>query len=815
MDQKPDRDESGSGSIRYQPQPSRLSLMGRRFVLALAFVALYVLFNRPEVVLLTKLGSTLWYPPTGLGFAFMLAISPWYGLLTYLAGVAAGAIFYHQPLLSWASLVGDPLEILIYVAAAAVLRGPLQLEIGLTHRRHVVRYAIVTCSAAVFACLTGAACLVADHSIPTSQFWTAALDWYSGDAIALVSVAPFFLNHVLPWLQRRFFVVPNGSRAPRTRRQRAPWGAEVAEGIAQAASIPAVLWLMFGRAFAPLQLYYLSFLPILWMALRQGIRRVVIGILILNFGIVLAVHLSAVGPNSFVRISLLMLVASFTGLIVGSAVSERYRMREELQEQTNYLHSLIENTPIGIVVLDRKGRVQLCNEAFERLFLLHHDELVGNDLDSLISLSEPTQLGRETSTQVFAGKVIHKTIRYRRKDGKLLDLEVNAVPLEREGEVEGAYALYQDISEQAEAQRKEREHAESLKRWVQTLQLRTMEMTALNEMGDLLQCCASSAEAYAVVQRAAHKLFPRAISGLLLEFKASRNLVESTSAWGTGHASDLAFAADTCWALRRGQPHWSGPVLSGINCSHLKDPNAPALCVPMMAQGEGMGILHLQFDRETFSTTARNDEHEALQQDQQRVATAMAGQIALSIASLKLQEKLRDQSIRDPLTGLFNRRFMHECLERELVRARRKGHPIAVLFLDIDHFKRFNDAFGHDAGDVVLQTMAGLFRNQFRADDVICRYGGEEFTVILPESSAADAGKRAGILIEEVRKLKVLHRERLLDTVTISVGVAAFPEQATTAEELLSLSDQCLYRSKKEGRDRVTVAPLSKGATAL
>jgi diguanylate cyclase (GGDEF)-like protein len=176
------------------------------------------------------------------------------------------------------------------------------------------------------------------------------------------------------------------------------------------------------------------------------------------------------------------------------------------------------------------------------------------------------------------------------------------------------------------------------------------------------------------------------------------------------------------------------------------------------------------------------------------------------LASLRLRDSLRDQSIRDPLTGLFNRRFMQESLDRELHRARRKNRSLAVLFLDIDHFKRFNDTYGHEAGDFVLRSFADLFRRHFRNDDVICRYGGEEFAVILPESSSADAAKRAATLRAAVKKIGLRYRGQPLDQVTFSIGIAAFPEHGQTGEELLRAADQCLYQSKAEGRDRVTVA---------
>ena len=183
----------------------------------------------------------------------------------------------------------------------------------------------------------------------------------------------------------------------------------------------------------------------------------------------------------------------------------------------------------------------------------------------------------------------------------------------------------------------------------------------------------------------------------------------------------------------------------------------------------------------------------------------MASQIALSLASLQLRETLREQSIRDPLTRLFNRRFLEESLERELQLASRKKQSLAVLFLDLDHFKRFNDTFGHDAGDMVLQSLADLFRTFFRATDLCCRYGGEEFAIILPESSSQDAVMRADALRAEVKNLRLKYKKESLGTLTLSAGVAAFPEHGSTSEELLKIADQCLYESKSRGRDVVTV----------
>jgi diguanylate cyclase (GGDEF)-like protein len=173
---------------------------------------------------------------------------------------------------------------------------------------------------------------------------------------------------------------------------------------------------------------------------------------------------------------------------------------------------------------------------------------------------------------------------------------------------------------------------------------------------------------------------------------------------------------------------------------------------------------------------------------------------------LRLRESLRDQSIRDPLTGLFNRRFMQESLDRELQRARRKGRPLAVIFIDIDHFKRFNDVFGHDAGDAVLRAFAQLMTSFFRGDDVICRYGGEEFALILPESNEQDAALRMSQFGARVKGMVVVHEDKPLDQISVSVGIAAFPEHGPSIETLLRAADQALYVSKREGRDRISIA---------
>jgi diguanylate cyclase (GGDEF)-like protein len=223
-----------------------------------------------------------------------------------------------------------------------------------------------------------------------------------------------------------------------------------------------------------------------------------------------------------------------------------------------------------------------------------------------------------------------------------------------------------------------------------------------------------------------------------------------------------------------------------------------------MAHGETLGIFCLMTDPIGLVGAPSSISEFNIQ-----LAVSVAEHAALSIANLKLREKLRYQSIRDPLTGLFNRRFLDESLERELARAIRKNRSLGVIMLDVDRFKKFNDIFGHDAGDTVLKELGARLAKFIRVGDLACRYGGEEFTLILPESSLEDTRRRAEELRISFEQLSLKHRDIVLGKVTLSLGVAALPEHGTTAVQLLAAADGALFTAKNEGRDRVTVAEIS------
>ena len=784
-------------------------LIARHVLFALSFILVYLLLNQPWIILVSpSLGFTAWYPATGLIFAVMLCLGPRYFPLMVLTDVLAGFVIYHQPLVSWSSTIAPIIGAGSYAGAAYLLGGPLRIDPALRYRRDVVRYILITTAAAVPATLAGVLALVKDHTILWNQFWSSALQWYMGDAIGLVGFAPFLLIHVFPWVVRelsrfrREAVQRADGRAARLGRSHS---GTILEAIGQVSAILVVLWVMFGRTFGPKEFYYLGFVPILWIAMRQGIRRVVTALVIFNFGIVVALRIFPLPPDFQLKVGVLMLAVSGTALIVGSEVTERHRTARQLRDRTGFLNSLIEHNPLAIAIEDGKGYVRFCNDAFAKLFLYSHEEIVGNRLDQVICPSGSVADDSGLSVPSRPGESVHKAVRRVRKDGKILDVELHEVAIHLESRQSGGYAIFRDISEEVKSAAEAEEHANSLNNLVTELQLRTMQMSLLNDMGGLLQCCGNMQEAFAVVAQSARKLFSASTGGAVFVFGPSREALEATAMWGDGFASEPVISPADCWALRRGQPYWSEQPGDGLICPHLKNPVAASyLCVPMAAQGETLGILFVQYNR---SQSAKGTEaFESLQQSQQRLAIAVAGQVGLSLASLRMRETLREQSIRDPLTGLFNRRFMQESLDRELLRAKRKGCPLAVVLLDIDHFKRVNDTFGHDAGDAVLCLMAETLQLHYRGEDVICRYGGEEFAIVLPEAEAEDAVRRSEGLREAAKTLRARHLGNLLDAITVSIGIAAYPEHASGGEELLRAADASLYQSKAMGRDRITVA---------
>lgn len=345
---------------------------------------------------------------------------------------------------------------------------------------------------------------------------------------------------------------------------------------------------------------------------------------------------------------------------------------------------------------------------------------------------------------------------------------------------------------------------EKTQKHLEILQQHNLENNLLNELSDLLQVCRTVDEAYPVIARYTQQLVPVSSGALYLE-RESDDPIERVAAWGDAQPVETELVRNECWALRRGRPHLVKDSKNDLNCAHLKSPLPKKyICIPLIAQGETIGLLHLRPAKgETASLATRLE-------DYMRVSQEIAEQIALSLSNLSLRDMLRSQAIRDPLTGLFNRRYMEETLEREIRRAVRHTTPVSVIMFDVDYLKNVNDSFGHDAGDIVLKTLGGLMMKIFRGEDVPCRYGGDEFTIVLPEATVSEAFRRAEQFREAFKDIIFEHENKRFGPLTLSLGIAAYPDHGASVERLMQTADAAAYAAKTQGRDRVMIGGISE-----
>ncbi|WP_295443294.1 diguanylate cyclase [uncultured Thiodictyon sp.] len=474
------------------------------------------------------------------------------------------------------------------------------------------------------------------------------------------------------------------------------------------------------------------------------------------------------------------------------------RTSKALREHSLKFETIIQSSPLAMIQLDSHKQVTIWNRAAERLFGWSEAEALAHPLQTV-----PPEKQAEHSAILVAlarGETLSNLATQRlRKDGSLVHVSASMSPIrDITGAITGYTAFIADNSHIKKAEDELLAANDRLSLSVATLEQRTGELTLLGEMGNLLQACTTPPEAHHVIAQAIAKIFP-GMAGALYEIPPSRDRIEPVIGWNDGDTRAEAFTMDECWALRRGCAHRVDDCATGLICGHVAaagDAARPYLCVPLIAQGEALGLLHLRCAPGA----------PALSQENQRLAETIAEQIAMALSNLKLREALRQQSIRDALTGLFNRRYMDATLSREIERARRHQAPVAVLMLDIDLFKHFNDTYGHRAGDLLLTALGQFLKTQIRLDDIACRYGGEEFTLILPGASQELAQQRAEEVRANVHALAVDFAGQRLGRVTLSLGVAVFPVHGASGQAVLDAADAALYRAKENGRDRVEIA---------
>jgi len=339
--------------------------------------------------------------------------------------------------------------------------------------------------------------------------------------------------------------------------------------------------------------------------------------------------------------------------------------------------------------------------------------------------------------------------------------------------------------------------------------MRNQRISFFNQMSEQLQACSSLKETYPVIHKFTQKLIPAA-AGALFMLDHTQNSIETVASWGKALAGKSKFIPRDCYALQKKKMHVTVDSRPDLHCPHLCSVSGKSsLCVPLLAQREVLGMLHLQlqpFSGSPFSEPGYEDRSEEFNAETKQVAVTVGDHLSLALSNIKLRDTLKQQATRDPLTGLFNRRYMEETLVRELHRAERHGIPLGIIMVDIDHFRRFNNNFGHEAGDLVLKELGKFLQNNIRKEDVACRYGGEEFTLILPGAALDITQKRAEALRRTAQHMQLYFNDQLLDSISLSFGVAIFPDHGVTGEAVLQAADVALYSAKHTGRNRVAVA---------
>jgi diguanylate cyclase (GGDEF)-like protein len=319
------------------------------------------------------------------------------------------------------------------------------------------------------------------------------------------------------------------------------------------------------------------------------------------------------------------------------------------------------------------------------------------------------------------------------------------------------------------------------------------ERVALFQLITELTACDTTEQAYALLRKSLRQLF-RLDGGAVYIGDGGRHTFERMVTF-RGRTLPPRFVHTQCIALRRRKTRAGsdpGP------CAHQGAERG--LCVPIQCKGRPFGVLCLQLHASSL------DSRGEVPAEKRQLAESVARQIAFVLTALQLRQTLQTQSIRDALTGLYNRRFFDETVARELRVSQRRSEPLSLLVIDVDHFKKINDTYGHPGGDAVLQALGGMLAQHVRATDIVCRFGGEEFVILMPSAPASIAEQRAEMLRQAAHMLQVTHEGRRFGQITISIGVATAPGNGQTRETLLEAADAALYRAKREGRDRVEAA---------
>lgn len=493
-------------------------------------------------------------------------------------------------------------------------------------------------------------------------------------------------------------------------------------------------------------------------------------------------------------------------------IIQYFKYLDEINQQLRIaedIHlAILDAIPDAMLTIDREGVITDINQALLTLFGYSQHELLGQQMEMLIP--EPYRSRHPAHREMYFKSPrsrpmgLNMVLFGQQKNGNLISIEISLSPLTTtQGQF--AIAIIRDVSLRIEQTKilQEKEIALTnanikLKREKEHMEVSHKKSLLLTGLSETLVSCKNQDELVIVISSYASKILDFS-NGVLYLFDSSHKYLEATTTWGQPNKYAQIIPPEDCWAIRRGVMHELNAHQAGIACDHIDSPQQQFsyICIPVIAQNEIFGLIYVEVKVDIDIESYRK-----LQLIEQNFLINMVCKtIALAIANIRLRTLLRDQSIRDVLTGLYNRRFLDEYLIKQIFYAKRQNNTIGIIMLDIDDFKKINDMHGHEVGDLVLEKLGHLLTRISRAEDVVCRYGGEEFVCILQNCSLIVTQKRAEQLR---RKIQQMTKGSFPPKVTISLGISMYPDNGSTPNELIETADKALYESKNTGKNKVT-----------
>ncbi|CZH32978.1 diguanylate cyclase [Legionella pneumophila] len=473
------------------------------------------------------------------------------------------------------------------------------------------------------------------------------------------------------------------------------------------------------------------------------------------------------------------------------------RRKTELQNQNTQirLKKIIESASDMIAAFDKDQRFITFNEAYQREFKRLFDKSISINMsleEAFNDVPENKKKLMQTWKESLQRDEETQNIEVNTEQEKTIYEMTSKLIQNGDNEIKGVVHSVRNITKRVQEHTELQESYEKLANGMKELQEKNEQITLLVEMSDIMLACGSQEELSDVMAKYSQRLLQFS-SGYLFIMHPSKNYLEKAASWGNPQPHDLTFTPEQCWAIRLGRIHYAGSSRIELMCSHTmfaEQPELSLLCVPLMAQNDIYGLLYLEVGLK-------------FDENQQLLITAFAELTALALANVRLRENLRYQSIRDPLTGLYNRRYLEDFLFKQLHQAERTKASFAILMLDLDHFKKINDTFGHDAGDLVLKELGQILNSDIRLGDIAARYGGEEFVLLLYDIDAQAAKMKAENLRSAISNLQVKYGAQPVGQITASIGISVYPDDAKSPAEVIEAADKALYQAKNKGRNKV------------